>query len=233
MMEDRIRDVIIPHLITELRKEGVAGLSEYERRLRNNAGDTEVFKDLLFEADAALMFLHHGFEVTLREKPDLRIEWNGKVAYAEVKHFREKEQDRIDEQAMCESENLVPVGILVPTEGSEAWEQIATVAVRKVDQYKKDAPNILVIATNSNSIDGIILQTAVHLYNEQASSDPRLHKLNAFVLIDQWIGLRTNRNVYFCQTACVVTPLSSKLIDALTSIQQWSTPKNITSIRYR
>jgi len=232
MMEDRIQDVIIPHLITELRKEGVAGLPEYERRLRNNAGDTEVFKDLLFEADAALMFLHHGFEVTLREKPDLRIEWNGEVAYAEVKHFREKEQDRIDEQAMYESEDLVPVGILVPTEGSEAWEQIANVAVRKVNQYKEDAPNILVIATNSNSIDGIILPTAVHLYNEQASSDPRLHKLNAFVLIDQWIELRTNRNVYFCQTACAVTPLSSKMIDALTSIQQWSTPKNITSIRY-
>ncbi len=230
MVKDRIQDVIIPHLINELRKEGVAGLPEYERRLRSNARDTDVFKDLFFEADAALMFLHHGFEVTLREKPDLRIEWNGEVVYAEVKHFREKEQDRIDEQVMCESEDLVPIGILVPTEGTEAWEQIANVAIRKVDQYKRDAPNILVIATNSGSIDGIILQTAVHLYNEQASSDPRLYKLNAFMLIDQWIELRTNRNVYFCQTDCVVTPFSSELIDAFASIQQWSTPQNIIGI---
>lgn len=232
-MGDRIQNLVIPHLITELEKEGIAELAEYEQRLRDNAGDMEVFKDLLFEADAALMFSRHGFKVTIREKPDLRIELDGEVAYAEVKHFREKEQDRIDEQAMRDSEDLIPVGILSPTEGSEAWEQIANVAISKVNQYREDAPNILVIATNSNSVDGSILPTAVHIYNEQASSDLRLCKLNAFMLIDQWIELGTNRNVCFCQTAYTVTPLSTKLADALANIQRWSTPKNIISVRYR
>lgn len=231
-MEDRIQNVIVPQLIAELRKEGVAGLAEYERRLRNNAGETEVFKDLLLEADTALMFLHHGFKVALRESPDLRIECDGEVAYAEVKHFREKEQDRIDEKAMYESEDLVPVGMLVPTEGSEAWEQIANVAVRKANQYMEDAPNLLIIATSSNSVDGTILPTAVHLYDEQASGNPRLRRLNAFVLIDQWIELHTNRNVYFCQTTCAAIPLSRKMIDALASIERWSTPHNITRIRH-
>lgn len=235
-MEDRIQDVIIPHLITELRKEGIAGLPEYERRLRNNAGNTKVFKNLLFEADAALMFSRHGFKVTIREEqepPDLRIELDGEVAYAEVKHFLEKEQDQNDEQAMRDSEDLVPTGILTPTEGSEAWEQLAGVAIRKVNQYREGAPNILVIATDSNSVDGSILPTAVHLYNEQTFSDPCLRKLNAFMLIDQWVELRANRNVYFCQTAYATTPISSRLIDALFSIQRWSTPRNITSIGYR
>jgi hypothetical protein len=241
-MEDRIQDVIIPRLITELRKEGIAGLPEYERKLRNNAGNIEVFKDHLFEADAALMFSCHGFKVTMRDKPDLRIELDGEVAYAEVKHFREKERDQIDEQAMRDSEDLVPTGILTPTERYEAWKQLAGcepsedykgVAIGKVNQYKEGAPNILVIATDSNSVDGSILPTAVHLYNGQAFSDPCLRKLNAFMLIDQWVELRANRNVYFCQTAYATTPMSSKLIDALTSIQRWSTPRNITSIGYR
>lgn len=236
-MEDRVRNVIIPHLIAELRKEGMAGLGGYERRLQDNAGNEEVFRDLLFEADAALMFSHHGFKVTIRERPDLRIDWNDEAVYAEVKHFREKEQDRTDEQTMQMSEDLVPIGILTPTEGCEAWEQIANVAIGKVDQYKEDAPNILVVATDSNSVDGSILPTAVYLYDEKANDDPRLHKLNAFMLMDQWYlwikELSEGKNVYFCQTAYTKTPMSEGLINALANIQRWSTPRNITSIRHR
>jgi hypothetical protein len=235
-MEDRIH-VVIPHLIAELGKEGIAGLAEYEKRLRGNAQNEKVFRDLLFEADVALMFSRHGFNVTIQEKPDIRIDWNEEIAYAEVKHFREKEQDRTDEQAMRSSEDLVPTGILTPTEGSEAWEQLAKVAIRKVDQYIEDAPNVLVIATDSNSVGGSILSTVVHLYDEQANSDPHLHKLNAFMLIDQWClwveELDASKNVYFCQTAHAKTPISEELINALASIQRWSTPRNITSIRPR
>jgi hypothetical protein len=231
-MEDRVQDTIIPHLIAELRKEGIAGLPEYEQRLRNNAGNNTNFYDLLHEADTALMFSRHGFKVTLRERPDLRIELDGEVAYVEVKHFREKKQDRIDIQAMRDSEDLVPVGILTPTEGSEAWEQLAKVAIRKANQYIEGAPNILTIATGSNSVDGSKLPTAVHLYNKRAASDPCLRKLNAFILIDQWFEPQENRNVFFCQTAYAATPVSSRLVDALANIQRWSTPRTITSIRY-
>lgn len=112
----------------------------------------ENFKDLLFEAFAALMFSHNGFKVIMRDKPDLRIELDDEAVYAEVKHFREKKQDRTDARTMQRSEDLVPIGILTPTEGCEAWEQIAKVAIRKADQYKEDAPNILVIATDSSKL---------------------------------------------------------------------------------
>jgi hypothetical protein len=236
-MEDTVRNVIIPHLIAELSKEGIAGLGEYERRLQDNAGNEEVLGDLLFEADAALMFSRHGFKATVRERPDLRIDWNDEAVYAEVKHFREKEQDRTDEQTMQRSEDLVPTGILTLTEGCEAWEQIAKVAIGKVDQYKEDAPNILVVATNSNSVDGSILPIAVHIYDERANSDPRLHRLNAFMLMDQWHlwikELSVEKNVYFYQTTHTKTPMSEELIKALASIHRWSTPRNITSIRHR
>ena len=238
-MEDRIQSLIIPHLITQLEKEDIAGLKGYEQRLRANTAVMQNLKDLLFEADAALMFSRHGFKVTIQEKPDLRIELDGEIAYAEVKHFREKEQDRKDEKAMQDSEDLVPVGILCPKEEPEAWQQIADVAIRKAEQYVDNNPNLLVIATDSNAVDGFGLPTAVHLYNEEvaeSNADSPLRRLNAFMLIDMvkelWTGSES-KNVYFCQTAYMAIPLSTKLTDALANIQRWSTPKNITSIRYR
>jgi hypothetical protein len=84
-------------LIAELCKVGITGLVEYERRLRDNAENEKGLGDRLFEADAALMFSRHGFKVTIRERPDLRIDWNDEVVYTEVKHFREKGLDRNDE----------------------------------------------------------------------------------------------------------------------------------------
>jgi hypothetical protein len=237
-MKDRIQSLIISHLITQLDKEGITGLKGYEQRLKANIAVMGNFKDLLFEADAALMFSRHGFKVTIQEKPDLRIELDGEVAYAEVKHFREKGQDRIDEKAMQCSEDLVSVGNLVPSEGDEAWQQIVKVAIRKAKQYVDNAPNLLVIATDSNSVNGFCLSTAVHLYNEQAakSNDLCLRKLNALMLVDMvnelWTG-SGSKNVFFCQTACATAPLSAKLVHALANIQRWSTPQNITRIPYR
>lgn len=229
--QNLMKDIINP-LITQLKKEGINGLADYEQRLIKNAGDMEVFKDLLFEARAALMFSRHSFKVTIREKPDLRIEMDKEVAYAEVKHFREKEQDRIDEKAMRESDDLVPVGNTVLLEGVEAWQQIANVAIRKANQYMGNAPNLLVIASDSNSISGIILSTAVDIYNEEASKSSNLHlrRLNAFMLMDQWIwpgdGLEQfigagHRSVIFCPTTYVATSLSKKLANALANIRHW------------
>jgi hypothetical protein len=222
----------IARLIALLRKEGINGLPDYEQRLVNNAGNVDVLTDLVFESSVALMFSRHSFKVTIREKPDLRVELDNEVIYAEVKHFREKEQDRIDEEAMRDSENLVPVGNTVLLEGIEAWQQIANVAVRKANQYMASAPNLLVIASDSNCISGIILSTAVNIYNEKVteSNDRRLRRLNGLILMDQWIWLGDRleqltgagyRSVIFRPTACAAAPLSARLINALGSIRSW------------
>lgn len=222
----------IGRLLALLRAEGIKGLADYEQRLVNNAGNADVFADLVFESSAALMFLRHGFKVAIREKPDLQVELDNEVIYAEVKHFREKEQDRIDEKAMRESEGLVPVGNTVLLEGVAAWQQIANVAARKAGQYMANAPNLLVIASDSNCIKGIMLSTAVNVYNEKVaqSNDLRLRRLNGLMLMDQWIwpGGRLeqligsgNRSVIFRPTGCAAVPLSTKLTNALQSIRSW------------
>ena len=215
----------IDHLMSLLRAEGMEGLADYEQRLVNNRCNADVFNDLVFESRAALMFSRHGFKVTIREKPDLRVELDDEIIYAEVKHFREKEQDRIDEKAMRESEDLVRVGNTVPLEGKSPWQQIASVAARKASQYMENAPNLLVIASDSNSIIGNVLSTAVSIYNENVSesNDLCLRRLNGFMLLDQWISTEEagSRSVFFCPTACATIPLSAKLTNALESIINW------------
>ena len=222
----------IDRLIALLREEGIEGLADYEQKLVNNAGDADVFADLVFESNAALMFSRHGFKVTMRESPDLRVELDDEVVYAEVKHFREKEQDQIDDKGMRESEDLVRVGNTVLLEDIAAWQQIADVAARKAGQYMPDTPNLLVIASDSHCASAIKLPTAVNVYDERAckSDDLRLRRLNAFMLMDQyiWLGKKLNsfpgpgsRSVIFRPTACAAIPLSGKLTNALQSIRNW------------
>ena len=177
------------------------------------------------------MFLHHGFKVTMRDSPDLYIQMFGEALYAEVKHFHEKQQDIIDEQKMRESDDLVMVGNTIPLEGSAPWEQVAQVAIKKAAQYMRDAPNILVIETDSNSVKGITLQTAVNIFDEKSrasgESSP-LRRLNGFILIDQWIWPGDNvewlgsgyRNIIFHQTRYATIPLGSKLVNAISSIRE-------------
>jgi len=85
-----VQNSVVSHWITQcvakLKVAGVGGLAQYERRLHHNAKSVSVLKDLFFEGRAALMFQRNGFKVTLREKPDLQLELDEEMVYAEVKH---------------------------------------------------------------------------------------------------------------------------------------------------
>ena len=84
------------------------------------------------------MFLRNGWHVEMRERPDLMLERDGDIIYAEVKHFHRKLQDQLDEQAMnaeTQDDLLMPIGDTVDLEGAPAWRQIADVAAKKISQY--------------------------------------------------------------------------------------------------
>ncbi|MGC1377807.1 MAG: hypothetical protein WA821_16360 [Anaerolineales bacterium] len=214
----------IAKYLAQLRSEGVAGINQYEQRLRNNAGNPAVLDDLFFEGRAALLFRHNGFTVTIRERPDLQIGLGDEIVYAEVKHFQEKGQDRLDEQAMLEATDLlVSIGDLSATEEVPAWKQIAGVAVRKVSQYVDNAPNILVVESSSESLT-LMIPSAVHEYDDEVprSSDPRLSRLNAIMLVNtRSIGFGSIGpwNVEFCRTLHTAVPLSTRLAIALARIR--------------
>lgn len=214
----------IDQLVAQLRSKGAVGVEQYKEKLKNNVKKIAVIDDLFFEGRAALLFLNNGFKVTLRDSPDLKIELDNEVVYAEVKHFRGKEQDRRDEKAMSETrELLVEIGDTTVTEGSAVWEQIADVAISKADQYVMNAPNILIIESSSDSTS-LNLSSAAHEYNDRVrkTNDPRLRRLNALMLVNCCLygfGNSGPYNTEFCPLAHIDTPMSRRLISTLFDIQ--------------
>lgn len=214
-------DDTITQYIGALRAEGATGIDQYEEKLTTNANNPEVFGDLLLEGRAALMFFRYGFKVAMQDRPDLRIELENEAVYVEVKHFRQKDQDRVDEKAMRETDDLLVVtGELLESEGAEAWQQIVDVAISKADQYASDAPNVLVVESSSPSLE-LMLETAVHRYDRAVlkSRDLRLRRLSAMMLVQtHWIAVGEPRNVDFCRTAHAVVPLSARAASTLRDI---------------
>jgi hypothetical protein len=206
--------------IKALEQAGVQGVPEYEQRLIDNSENTN-FKDFLLEGRAALMFRKAGFGVTLREAPDLALEFNRKQLYAEVKHFRLKKQDLVDSAKMSESGDiLVPYGDTVPMEGKPAWEQVFNVAKSKVSQYKANVPNILVIESNSDCIDDLIIPYAVDMVNEEVYSGKcsRLGRLNGILMVSEWFNISHKRRVFFYSTGKPDIPLTPEVENLLSSI---------------
>src|ERR1017187_9710704 len=200
--------------IAQLKNAGASGLEQYERKLRDNAGNDEILADLFCEGRVALMFLHSGWQVTLRDSPDLQMTLGGQVAYAEVKRFRQKKQDKLNERAMLEAPDHILVLLVDPsvTEGSQAWKQLANVATKKAPQCKEGCANILVVESDSECLD-LMLCSAVREYDRNAPVSPNdspLRRLSGIMLVDRdriSFG-RSPYNVGFCTTQHAAIPLN-------------------------
>jgi predicted nucleic acid-binding protein len=194
----------ITNLCTHLEKAGVQGIPLYKQRLMANS-TSDNFQDFLLEGRTALMFRQAGFHVTFGEAPDLALEFNGEQLYAEVKHFRRKRQDLIDDARMSErGDELEPYGDTVPLEGKPAWEQVYDVARNKIRQYKEHAPNILVVESSSpNCIDDLIIPTVVDMIDEDVHSGrcSGLGRLNGILLVSLGqYNISRDRMVFFWRT---------------------------------
>ena len=208
-------DDIITSMCISLEKTHVKGVPEYIEKLRANANNSENFADFYLEGRAAIMFSQAGLDVTLRDAPDLALRFSNEQFYAEVKHFREKEQDKIDAAKMSEpGDLLVPYGDTVPLQGKHAWEQVYDVAKKKIGQYKEYAPNILVIESSSTSVEDTQIPTAIDMINEDVRSGkcPGFAKLNGILLRSDWNNISQQwRNVFFYRTSNPAVSLSREL----------------------
>lgn len=213
----------IDSCIAQLRNAGATGIDKYERKLTDNAGNLAVVNDLLFECRTALMFLSNGFSVDMRESPDLSVQLAGNQFYAEVKHFRLKEQDRLDEANLEAADDLlVPYGDTVSSEGEAAWDQVVQVAKHKINQYHQDSPNILVIGSSSSyCIDDAIMPTAINIIAEEVSNGNcvELGRLSGILLISMDYSISKGRNVFFFQTQSAEVPLTPSVLELLNSIR--------------
>ena len=219
---DRSKNDIITSMRISLEKAHVHGIPEYIKKLHANS-NSENFDDIYLEGKAAIMFSQAGFDVTLREAPDLALKFNNEQFYAEVKHFRKKEQDRRDDARMSEpGDLLVPYGDTFPLEGKYACDEVYDVAKDKIKQYKEHAPNILVIESSSACIEDLEIPSAIDMINEDVRSGKCLEfaKLNGILLITvDCYNISQRRKVFFYPTCNSAVPLSLELCDLLNQIR--------------
>jgi len=220
---------IIKNMSISLEKANVKGVPEY---IKNLQAISDSLEDFRLEGKAALMFAKVGCSVTIRERaepPDLALKFNNEQFYAEVKHFRKKEQDRIDDAKMsdpncCVDEfgpYLMPCGDTFPLEGKHAWEQVYNVAKDKIAQYKEHAPNILVVESSSDCIDDTTMGDAIDMINEDVRSGtgPGFAKLNGILLITvDGYNISKWRNAFFYRTSNPAISLSRELSGLLDNI---------------
>lgn len=213
----------IEHAAFTLRSAGALDVDVYELKLRQNAPSPTQVINHLSEARVALMFLENGAQVTMRDSPDLKIEWIETTFYAEVKHIRRKKQDEVDEAAMGSTHGeLVRVGDTHPVERRHPYEQISDVARRKKNVYVDGAPNILVVDCSSESMEpaDATARSGARQYDEELRKTPHdsaLRRLHGIMLITSW-GSVNSGNVAFAMTKYALPPMSLKLIQALDSI---------------
>lgn len=212
----------LKHRLTEL---GVRGIDAYCAKLVANAGNLDVLDDLRSEATAAMMFSNAGFTVEMDDRPDLWLTGFGQSIAAEVKHFRYKRQDSVDDVALRNyADYLVEFGDTRPTEGYAGWDQVANVARRKAAQFDGRAPYLLVIQSSSfHCIDDLVVRTAANILDEEVSgnADAPVSALNGIVFLSRESRLPDGRNVYFFALPASQHPLLPPVYDALKRVRRW------------
>jgi hypothetical protein len=180
----------IDHAASTLRQFGAIDVDAFEIKLKQNANNPAQVANHLSEFRVAMMFIRNGGLVTMRDSPDLMIDWLGERFYAEVKHFRRKQQDEIDDSAMRAASGTMagPLAQTQKLEGKTPWEQICDVARRKKHQYINDAINILVIDSASESLE-LMAGSGANEYSDElrkAPHDLELQRLHAVMIINVW-----------------------------------------------
>jgi len=218
----------MPHSVEEIRQllemEQIKGIAGYCKKLEPNIKTSSVYRDLLSEAYAALMFARTGFAVTMRESPDLMLDYSGNEIGAEVKRFQRKVQDEIDDLKMHVGDDFVDYGDTVATEGKKAHRQVIDVATKKTSQLVDGIPNIVVIESSSpNCIEDTEVSFAA---SELSANNSRgfsgdIGRLNGIALMSLEYNLSQKRNVYFSEIRPATAMLTDQLRLSFDAITEW------------
>jgi hypothetical protein len=206
--------------IAELKRLGAKDVDQYERKLRSFRSNERKIFEFIAEARAAKLFLTNGVGVTMQDRPDLRLDFNGEIIYAEVKHQHEKEIDRRDEARMAAAGpyEFVQIGNVFDDEQQHGWQGMCATAIKKESQYVEGFPNILVFVNHSNSID-LHLRSAVNEFNDavqKGGAGSPLRKLGGMMMIgiNQSVGYNPN-NVEFGYTSYALKTINPYFVELM------------------
>lgn len=202
---------------------GVRGVDEFYSKLMSNVR-TEVYRDLLAEAAAATTLRGIGLDVEMRDRPDLALALAGELAYAEVKHFRRKAQDDIDDSRLtAHGGQLVSYGDTTALEGKAAVEQVLAVFRKKLAALQAGAANLLVVqSSSSNCVEDYEVSDAMAMIEDTvAAGDEDFRLLNGVVFLSPSYSCGSQRSVYFYLARNPLVQLSSRLRSRLETLREW------------
>jgi len=216
----RDREELIERVLAQLEQAGVQGVHVFIKKLRDNVNNPSTVQDLFVEADAAVTFRAHNFGVTMQDRPDLVLEYDDHIVYAECRHYQEKTGDSHDEEKLARYREF---GILQEY-GTPAviQDQILTDLDEKAREFDYHAPFIIVLKSSSKyRVEDDIVQAAVHVATGITSKD-NLHpltRISAVLFLSPWRSLNKNRSVYIFPMVCAKSALPRVVYYALESIR--------------
>lgn len=200
MMNDSQNNQVIEVYRKVLAEDSVESVEDFIKKLSNNASVQGNFDDLRAEGEAAHLLANNGFKVKMRESPDLQLQYADHGFFAEVKRFRRKEQDLIDERNMEDAgDELVRIGDTTESEGSLPWQQLISVIMNKLRNYHETGQYILIIVNDSdNCVWNMDVITALNqLMETEAEPESNFQKLSGILFIDCIYNFREQRQIYF------------------------------------
>ncbi len=179
-------------LLKKLKEQKIGNIEAYEKRLIDNSSEPDTLKDFFQEGFAALTLSENNFEVTFSERPDLKVKYEDCAFNAEVKHFRLKKQDVIDDKRMTDEEDFVEYGNTKPSEGDEAWCQVYNVLKKKDEILPSDNPGIIILISSSiHCVEDSEVKFAVNKIDEEIYKKKRnISPLNGVLYIGKWYNLK-------------------------------------------
>jgi hypothetical protein len=205
-------------VLTEL---GAENVKSYIAKL-NIAKNTLEFEDLLYEGYSAILLLTNGFSVTMQESPDLLIRLGNDIFFAEVKHFRPKDQDKIDQENMERTmQQDEPMLVEIGKTPKPACDEVFDIIVDKRNQFKESFSNIMIIKSDSpNVVDDSIRSSVMRRIRENIHDYPELARLNGILLLTSDYSITNHRDVYYSETERPLAALALEVHNRLGNIRK-------------
>ena len=217
----------VDELVKSMNRLGVAGVALFRAKISSNKKVPEVVDDLLFEGIAAIVLTRAGFVVEMRESPDLALAYNGDRLFAEVKHFRRKAQDKLDDLRLREAikqGRLVAYGDTLATEERSASQQVIDVLRKKARRLPRGERSIIVVgSSSSHCVDDLAVQMAVARLEDRqvAVASMETSRLNGVLYLSPDYNAGQRRSAYYYSNSRAASQLGAAVQERLNGIRVW------------
>jgi len=210
----------------ELQKSDIDGMDIFTRKLNARVGDEEAYSDILREGRFAFILARSGFskitfikEERNRRLPDIRTKYNKQTIYFEIKRRRPNIKDEWAEQS--EAFAISP----------DRTENVISIIQSKLRQLIEGEINILVLWSDTVSLEKIEVMEAFKYIQQEIESNPESYKrLSGLLITNGGFSIPSMKQCYLFKNDTAFKPLSPRIAKKLDCLNEKS-PKQLKKER--